>query len=483
MPITSFFFFKRNDAGHNLEDVVPVVADSLLSLDGSLATVFLPKSNFATAAQLTTHLVDVANPHSVTKVQVGLGNVTNVAQVAASEKGAASGVATLDGGGKIPTGQLPAAVVGGMNYQAAWNASTNSPAIPTAAVGNKGWYYRVSVAGATSIGGITDWEVGDWVVSNGTAWEKIDNTDKVLSVAGRAGDVALVIADIGGLVSVLDTVEAGLGNIDTKEPLLGSPGANNSVLFSSAAGVRAWMAPAAALAALGGVASSLLGANSGVATLDSGGKVPVAQIPLSVLGGLNYQNTWNATTNSPAIPTADGGNKGWYYVVATAGATSISGIIDWQVGDWLVSNGASWTKIDNTDLVLSVAGRTGAVVLVMTDVTDITPAGRALLDDDSAFSQRETLEVGGRRQLSTWTPSVAAVLDLPVGIYYAGDQVKTYITPGADVNFKLNAAMRVPSSSSFNNAVGITLTSGKLYIVQIEYDATHWNLTTIIGGY
>ncbi|UQN06270.1 hypothetical protein [Deinococcus sp. QL22] len=54
------------------------------------------------------HLTDTANPHAVTKAQVGLGNVLNSPQIPASEKGTASGVATLGADGKVPSAQLPA---------------------------------------------------------------------------------------------------------------------------------------------------------------------------------------------------------------------------------------------------------------------------------------------------------------------------------------------------------------------------------------
>jgi len=47
---------------------------------------------------------------SVTKSDVGLGNVTNDAQVKRSEMGVASGVATLDSAGKVPSSQLPSYV-------------------------------------------------------------------------------------------------------------------------------------------------------------------------------------------------------------------------------------------------------------------------------------------------------------------------------------------------------------------------------------
>lgn len=57
--------------------------------------------------ELAAHLADKANPHGVTKTQVGLGNVDNVKQIPVNEKGAANGIATLDASKKIPTNQIP----------------------------------------------------------------------------------------------------------------------------------------------------------------------------------------------------------------------------------------------------------------------------------------------------------------------------------------------------------------------------------------
>lgn len=57
---------------------------------------------------LTSHIGNKKNPHGVTKEQVGLGNVANVAQIPLSQKGAASGVAMLDANGMLMVGQLPA---------------------------------------------------------------------------------------------------------------------------------------------------------------------------------------------------------------------------------------------------------------------------------------------------------------------------------------------------------------------------------------
>ena len=65
---------------------------------------------------LMEHLANTSNPHGVTKSQVGLGNVTNDAQVKRSEMGKAGGVATLDGTGQVPARQLPSFVDDVLEY-------------------------------------------------------------------------------------------------------------------------------------------------------------------------------------------------------------------------------------------------------------------------------------------------------------------------------------------------------------------------------
>jgi hypothetical protein len=115
-------------------------------------------------------------------------------------------------------------------------------------------------------------------------------------------------------------------------------------------------------------AISAKGQPNGYAGLDANGKVPIAQLDTSVLGGLKYMGTWNASTNSPVIPVANSANKGQYFKVGTAGASNVGGFTDWQIGDWVLSDGTLWDKIDNTDQVQSVAGKTGAVTLVKADV-------------------------------------------------------------------------------------------------------------------
>jgi hypothetical protein len=106
----------------------------------------------------------------------------------AASKGTAGGYASLDGGGKVPVAQLPNSI---MEYQGVWNATTNTPTLADG-TGSTGDVYRVTVAGSRNLGsGAITFDVGDYVVYNGTVWEKSDTTDSVPSVAGLTGAITV----------------------------------------------------------------------------------------------------------------------------------------------------------------------------------------------------------------------------------------------------------------------------------------------------
>ena len=134
---------------------------------------------------------------SLTPSDIGLDSVTNDAQIKRSEMGIANGIALLDINGKLINTQLPESILGSVNYRGVWNADTNTPQIPSALSGNKGYYYVVSVLGTTEINGISSWLIGDWIISDGLTWSKITTTQSVSSVAGKTGAVILVKGDIG----------------------------------------------------------------------------------------------------------------------------------------------------------------------------------------------------------------------------------------------------------------------------------------------
>jgi hypothetical protein len=113
-----------------------------------------------------------------------------------------------------------------------------------------------------------------------------------------------------------------------------------------------------------------VGVANGVASLDAGGKVPLSQIPDSIIGQVQYMGTWNALTNTPTLNFLVPEEKGHYYVVSVAG---VFGGIDFQVGDWIISNGTYWEKVDNTDAVTSVFGRIGAILPLEADYQSFYP--------------------------------------------------------------------------------------------------------------
>jgi len=79
----------------------------------------------------------------------------------------------------------------------------------------------------------------------------------------------------------------------------------------------------------------------------------------NAIGALNYKGTWNASTNTPTI-TSGAGVKGDYYVVSVAGSTTIDGLSNWGVGDWVTFNGSVWQRVeggaDLNGVNLSVSG-------------------------------------------------------------------------------------------------------------------------------
>ena len=114
------------------------------------------------------------------------------------------------------------------------------------------------------------------------------------------------------------------------------------------------------------------GANDGVATLDSSGKIPSSQLPNGLEGGITVVGFWNADTNTPNLSSITA-SQGEAYQVSVAGTTSLNGENNWSVRDlvvWSDSLTGNWFKINSTDAVLSVNGESGAVVLDADDISD-----------------------------------------------------------------------------------------------------------------
>lgn len=143
----------------------------------------------------------------------------------------------------VVTGITTASIVGGLDYQGGWNAATNTPTL-TSSTGTQGYYYVVTTAGNTDLDGITDWQIGDWTIFNGSEWQKIDQTNTVSSVNGQVGAVSLGYADVGAPAT--DGTDATgtwaidiSGNSDTATNVAG--GAANQILYNTGSGTTSFI--------------------------------------------------------------------------------------------------------------------------------------------------------------------------------------------------------------------------------------------------
>ena len=138
---------------------------------------------------------------NTSNIGLNTGDISTINSTAEflSNKGQASGYVPLDENGKILETYLPASIVGQLSYIGTWNASTDDPTLPDATTVN-GNYYIVSTAGTYLS---VSYEIGDWIVSNGIAWQKIDNTDDVKTVFGRIGNILATEADYNAFYPTL----------------------------------------------------------------------------------------------------------------------------------------------------------------------------------------------------------------------------------------------------------------------------------------
>jgi hypothetical protein len=351
----------------------------------------IPVANGGTGASTLTGYVKGSGTADLTaSATIPNTDITGLGTASTRNAGSANGVATLDSGGKVPVSELPAAVLGALSYQGTWNASTNTPTL-TSSVGTKGYYYVVSVAGSTNLDGITDWKVGDWAVYNGTAWQKIDNTDAVTSVNGYTGTVVLTNTDISGFGTMSTqnanavAITGGTINGTTIGATTATTGAFTTATASTSFGspvFKALNSAGGALQNAGGTNQIQWGGGGGnnvsidVSTNLNGSN---AQIDISPTGTGHVHMKPTGTGSIEIAPTNVGTMDNM-----TIGATTARAITGTTVtATTFVGSGANLTNVVNSlaaSTGISVSASTGAVTVTNTapDQTVVLTAGTGI---------------------------------------------------------------------------------------------------------
>jgi len=348
-----------------------------------------------------------------------------------SEKGAASGYAPLDVNSKVPTANLPDSVVGQVEYKGTWNAETNTPTLPSAS-GVKGNYYVVSVAGVYET---VDYEIGDWIISNGTQWEKVDNSDKVSSVNGATGAVVLDTDNISeGSTNQYYTSERANSDFDTRLATKDTDDlSEGSNLYYTEARVSANVDVTANTAKVGITQeqADAIVANTAKNSYPSADALKLSGIEEGA--EVNVQSDWNASNgdafilNKPTTITTQQADD------ITANNAKVSFPEAPNDGDAYVRQSEAWVSLTHpTDSVTSVNTQTGVVVL---DTDDIDEGATNLYYTDARVSANtdvaaNTAKVG----ITTQQASDITANNAKISFDSASSTKLAGIEDGAEVN-------------------------------------------------
>ena len=196
------------------------------------------------------------------------------------------------------------------------------------------------------------------------------------------------------------------------------------------------------------------------------------------VSGLNYLGAFNASSNPATGPATQ--PAGAYYIINASG--SIAGI-PFTTGDWLVSNGSAWQKIDNSTAVISVFGRNGTVTAqtgdydlsMLGDISFPTApvAGKVLKFDGTHWVAGDDLSGGGSGTVNTAEIADGAVTDAKIATLstskLTGTISSAQITDGTIVNADINAAAAIDYSKL--NIPNTTIPYAKLNIADGDIPA------------
>ena len=356
----------------------------------------------------TTNQISVANPSTTPTISISSNPVLPGTAFVILPQGSTAQRGTPSYGAlryNTDTGGLEA-----YTQVTGWGAIISGAGVSTFTAGSTGLTPSSPMSGGIVLGGVLNPASGGTGVNNGGYTTTLAGNLSFAGSFSTAGAYALTLTATGatsvtlpttGTLATLSGIEtltnksmSGLSNTFTNIP--NSALTNSSVTYNGvtvalgASGTITAVNPYALTfgTSLSGTSSTYNGsaavtvnvANSGVTagTYGSSAVIPVitvgadgrvTSVSTQATNAPAYQGTWNASTNTPTL-TSSVGTAGYYYVVTTAGNTTLNGVSGWNIGDWAIFSNGAWQKIPGsttesfTNLIttnLQVSGLTGFV--------------------------------------------------------------------------------------------------------------------------
>jgi hypothetical protein len=152
------------------------------------------------------------------------------------------------------------------------------------------------------------------------------------------------------------------------------------------------------------------GVSNGYASLDSGGKVPISQLPSSIM---EYKGTWNASTNTPTLANGTG-DTGDVFICNVSGTVNFgAGPITFAVGDYVIYSGTIWQRSSGAvGTVTSVAVSRSGDALAITG-SPVTTSGTI----NVGFAGNSTQYINGAGNLVTFPGVINEAQNLITEVY------------------------------------------------------------------
>ena len=152
------------------------------------------------------------------------------------------------------------------------------------------------------------------------------------------------------------------------------------------------------------------GVSNGYASLDVNGKVPIGQLPNSIM---EYKGTWNAATNTPTLVNGTG-DTGDVYICSNSGTVNFgAGDITFAVGDYVVYSGSIYQRSSGAVGTVTSVGLSTNGNSITIGSSPVTTSGTI----SANFVGNSTQYINGAGNLVTFPSTIAQAERLITEVY------------------------------------------------------------------